>query len=121
MANNKNNEVKKETDPNQIEIADVLVFKLSRVLGSRSEVLKTPLLEALFHYEWETMKEEKEVVMDFLNIYHAHPYADHEERKKHLELIKPNYQETEELEMKTDKDLLMRLKQQQDEGGITIW
>jgi len=87
-------------------------------------VLKTPFIELLKHMELLLQKEEaegkKEEIdrwLDFLTSMYSHPFTDPKERKKFMELIKPeNVTEKEIPKFETDLKLLEQLKAMQGGG-----
>jgi hypothetical protein len=97
---------------------------LSPLLGGRSEVRATPLVELLKHMELLLQKEEaegkKEITerwISFLSTHYAHPFSDSKGRKKFMEVIKPEDVSKNEIPKYEDNlDLLKQLKSMQGGG-----
>lgn len=79
----------------------MIIYRLSPLLGGRSEVLKLTLMEALGHMcllkdkdEIERKEKEYERYLHFLSMFHSHPIdSDNTEakraREEFFEMIKP--------------------------------
>ena len=92
-----------------------MIYRLSPLLGGRSEVLETPILEALHllilqNQEREQKAKEREVegFLDYLKLVHSHPLqTDDEEavksRDRFIESIRPNFGEEEVVDKKQTK------------------
>lgn len=100
-----------------IEWHELLIFQLSPRLGGRTEVMETPLVEALKHYVMEKQKEQGDRYLSFLSMFYANPMVKADERKKFMETIKPKTKRTS-VAYETDIEQLKRLKAMQEGGGL---
>jgi hypothetical protein len=94
---------------------EIFIYRLSARLGGRSEVLETPVVEALKYIELEKKREQEERFFSFLSMFHAHPMADAEGRKKFIEAIQPKVKSAPVV-YETNLDQLKQLKAMQGEG-----
>lgn len=90
---------------------------MSKILGGRSEVLETPVLEALKYIELVT-EEEQELRLDrYMMMWYANPEVDEKNRQQYLESIKPQSIRNKEMAFDTDIDLLKAIKAGQKGGN----
>lgn len=69
---------------------DLIIFRLSPILGGRSEVLDTPVDEALNHLAFEKQERENKRLESFqLLMFGANSKTDPKARKKYYDKIKP--------------------------------
>lgn len=115
----------------RISLKEAFVFKLGRVLGGRSEVVKTPALE-LFGYmdsemkrvEAEAEKERVRIFLNFLSNVYSQPSQGKDDakfnrdRSKYIESITPDKQTSKAAPQSFDwdPDLMERIKQRQNGG-----
>lgn len=96
---------------------ETLIFKLSPILGGRSEVLETPLYEALGILELSKRSEAQKRLDDYYNLYFANPMIEVKHRKEYLKKIIPAHSRPKKkLEKDTNLELLKQLKAEM-EGG----
>lgn len=69
---------------------ELIVFRLSPILGGRTEVLDTPLEEALGYLSMERRQRKQEKFEEFMRLYFsANSRVDGKARKKYMDQIKP--------------------------------
>jgi hypothetical protein len=87
---NKKQQIKKDLDE-IIETAFIqIIYALSPVLGGRSEVLETPVLEALEYLVYEKKKKQREKLERFQYLFFgANSNVDPKARKKFYDEIRP--------------------------------
>lgn len=80
---------------------EMIIYRLSPVLGGRSEVLDTPLEEALGYLGMERRERKKQKFDTFMMIYFsANSRVDGKARKKYMDELKPKEQATKLLNRK---------------------
>lgn len=97
---------------------------MAPLLGGRSEVLSTPMVELFEYLELEIEKEktsaherEYERYLSFLSACYASPYADQQEREKFRQSLMPREMlHHPKVEQKWNFDLLKKLKSKQKGG-----
>lgn len=95
-----------------MSLDEILVFRLSPVLGGRTEVLNAPLSECFTYLSSEQERQENKRLETFLNLWYANPLIDAERRKAYIETITPKSQR-EVIETEWDYDKLNKYKQSQ--------
>lgn len=107
---------------------EAIIYKLSPLLGGRSEVLSTDLMEALGHMciskdeeEARNKKDEVDRYINFLSMVHSHPTEGKEAaraREEFMKMIKPKDKNTQRTEkpFEWDHDLIERRKLKQKGG-----
>jgi hypothetical protein len=69
---------------------ELIIYRLSPILGGRSEVLETPVLEALSYLDMEKQERENKKLETFqLLLFGANSRIDPKARKKYYDKIKP--------------------------------
>jgi hypothetical protein len=104
--------------PVNADFDEIIIFRLSRVLGGRSEVLNTPIKEIMAYLELEQAKEKEARMSQFLNFFYANPYIDKKQRERYIKTLTKEDKKSRPKTFKTDYDQLKRLKDMQDKGGI---
>jgi hypothetical protein len=90
-------------------LEEILIFRLSPILGGRTEVLNTSLSEAFTYFSLEQEKKENEKLETFLNLWYANPLIDADKRKIYIDSITPKTQR-EVIDTKWDYDKLNKYK-----------
>lgn len=100
-------------------MSEILIFRLSPILGGRSEVLAAPFLELLAHLEMVKEKENNDRFSHFMNMFYANPMTNQAARKKYVNDIKPESELLQRAKksgaLVTDLDQLRLLKQMQEQ------
>lgn len=100
-------------------MAEVLIFRLSSVLGGRTEVLNTPFYELLAHLEMLNDKEKNDRFANFLSMFYANPMTDASARKDYVSAIRPDSKLLQEAgkngALVTDLNQLRLLRQMQEQ------
>jgi hypothetical protein len=99
-------------------MAEVIIFRLSSVLGGRSEVMETPFIELLAHIEMLNDKERADRLSQFMNMFYANPMTDMNARKNYVNSIMPEPElvtKSEQGALVTNLDQLRLLKQMQEQ------
>jgi hypothetical protein len=97
------------------DIFELIIFDLSPVLGGRDNVLATPFIEAVKHYELHQRKKKS----DRWNGFMDRAYADFTngidklKRQKYIETIQPEQARKNLANNKTDLSQLERMKAEQ--------
>lgn len=100
-----------------------IVWRLSPILGGRTEVLETPMMEALEYLKLEKAKRENDRMEQFsLMFFAANSNVDAKARQKYYESIRPKDQGGKVLGNPTkqlgwDPELMKQLKAAQENGG----
>jgi hypothetical protein len=100
----------------------MIIFNLSPVLGSRSEVLKTPCIEVLGYIELNRERKKAERWNNFMDLFYATQQGiKKEDRQRFIETIKPVTVGRKGVKANptTDLEMLKRMKdaQQNRTGG----
>jgi hypothetical protein len=98
---------------------------LAPLLGGRSDVLKTPMVELFEYLELETKKDkanareqEYERYFAFISQCMASPYADPDKREEFRQSVMPREaNDRQKVEQKWNFELLEKLKSKQKGGG----
>lgn len=107
----------KQGELSALEWHEMFVFRLSKRLGGRSEVLKTPLVEALEYLHMDEQERATNRLADFLNLLHADGMMDGEERQKYADsLMEAAGVEQPPMQMEWDKSALDKYRTQ-PQGG----
>jgi len=96
-------------------LVEILIFKLSPVLGGRNEVLECPLSEAFTYFSLEQERTSNEKLESFLNLWFSNPMVDADKRKAYIQSITPKNLRTP-IETKWDFDKLRKYKMSQKSG-----
>lgn len=80
---------------------ELIIYRLSPILGGRSEVLETPLEEALGYLGMERRERKRAKFDNFMMLYFsANSRVDGKARKKYMDELKPKEQGTKLLNRK---------------------
>jgi chromosome condensin MukBEF complex kleisin-like MukF subunit len=96
----------------------VFIFRLSSVLGGRSEVLNTPFAELLAHLEMLNEEKQAKRFADFMNMFYANPMTNKDARADYIKQIRPETKLLKEAKsggLVTDLDQLRLLKQMREQ------
>lgn len=92
-----------------------MIFRLSSVLGGRSEVIEAPFFELLAHLDMLQEKEKSDHFVAYLNMFYANPMTDQKARSDYIKEIQPEsellQQASEGGGLVTNLDQLRLLKQ----------
>ena len=91
-----------------------MIFRLSPILGGRSEVLDSTVMEALMYLELHKEDQEEERYDNYIMHLHASPMIESKYREQYMKTIEPKRHRQESIKLETDKSQLQRLKQKQE-------
>lgn len=95
-----------------------MIFRLSPILGGRSEVMDAPFIELLSHISMLKEKEKTDRFAAFMNMFYANPMTDQQARKEYIKSIQPDSELLQKVSkqgaLKTDLDQLKLIKEMQE-------